>query len=334
MRERLPLTALRALDAAARNRSLTGAAAELGVTRPAVSKQIRLLEQIMRCPLIDRTGNAIRLTPAGQDLSQSVGQAFDQVAGTMQRITQASGTPTAIRILVDRDFASSFLAAHIGQFLVLHPGISVEIIAERNGRFRLNEDFSFRIFYGVPGGHPGDGLREHELCRWFDHPVCTPDYARAHVGPDGVLIDAQLLIDANYDVWDDWFRQTGLINPGSARHITHFNETSLCLSAAMSGGGITIGDSFLAFPAIRSGQLVVPFRFGLESAQCYSLYQRRGTTPSAAETAFQSWLGGVVQKHQREVVAFLVQCGIQLIRWQATAPDDATRPPVEGHQAP
>lgn len=248
MRERLPLTALRALDAAARNRSLTAAAAELAVTRPAVSKQIRLLEETMGCPLIDRTGNAVRLTQAGQELSQSVGQTFDQIAGTMLKITGAAGSPTAIRILVDRDFASSFLAAHIGQFLVLNPGISVEITAERNGRFRLNEEFNFRILYGVFGAHPVEGLREEVLCRWFDHPVCTPDYARAHVGQDGALIDAQLLIDANYDVWDDWFRQTGQINPGTARHITRFNETSLCLSAAISGGGITIGDSFLPSP--------------------------------------------------------------------------------------
>ena len=40
MRTRLPLTALRALDAAARLGSFTAAAADLGVTRPAVSKQI------------------------------------------------------------------------------------------------------------------------------------------------------------------------------------------------------------------------------------------------------------------------------------------------------
>ena len=46
MPARLPLTALRAFEAAARNGSLTAAATELGVTRPAISKQIKQLEQI------------------------------------------------------------------------------------------------------------------------------------------------------------------------------------------------------------------------------------------------------------------------------------------------
>ena len=47
MPPRLPLTALRAFEAAARNASLTAAATELGVTRPAISKQIKQLDLIV-----------------------------------------------------------------------------------------------------------------------------------------------------------------------------------------------------------------------------------------------------------------------------------------------
>jgi LysR family glycine cleavage system transcriptional activator/LysR family transcriptional regulator of beta-lactamase len=293
---------------------LTAAAVELGVTRPAVSKQIRQLEKFLGCSLMDRFGNTIRLTAAGQDLSRSVGQAFDQIATVATRVARGAAAPNAIRILVDRDFASSFLANHIGQFLVLNPGISVEVIAERNGRMRLDEDFNFRIFYGFYGAQARSGLQEDMLCHWYDLPVCTPKYRQDHVGPAGDLIDAQLLIDANYDVWDNWFLQTGQSNPGTERHITHFNETSLCLSAAMSGGGITIGDSFLAFPAIRSGHLVLPFRYGLESAQCYSIFFRQGTSPVPAEKAFRSWLSEVVRQHQIEVGEYLAENGINLKR--------------------
>lgn len=314
MRKRLPLTALRVLDAAARGGSFTAAAAELGVTRPAVSKQIKQLEQSLGCALIERFGNAIKLTGAGLELSQSVGQSFDQIAIAIDRITRGPAAPNVIRLLVDRDFATSFLAAHIGQFLVLNPGISVEVVAERNGRLRLDEDFNFRIHYGYFGATVSSDLREEVLCRWYDVPVCTPDYARHHVGPAGNLVDAQLLIDANYDVWDNWFLRTALANPGTARHITRFNETSLCLSAAMSGGGITIGDSFLAFPAIRAGHLVMPFHVGLESEQCYSIYLRKGIRATAAEGAFLSWISQVVRTHQDSVDTYLADSGIGLVR--------------------
>ncbi len=313
MRDRLPLTALRAFDAAARNGSLTAAAAKLGVTRPAVSKQIKLLEQILSCGLMDRVGNTVRLTPAGKDLSQSVAAAFDQIAATTNRLARGNGSPDVLRILVDRDFASSFLARHIGQFLVRNPGVSVEVVAERNGRLRLDEDFNFRIFYGYFDANPQAGLHEEVLCHWYDLTVCTPDYATAHVSKAGALVDAQLLIDGNYDVWDNWFVQTGQPHPGTARHITHFNETSLCLSTAMSGGGITIGDSILAYPAIRAGRLTLPLRHGLESAQCYSMFTRSTARLTVAEAAFRDWLMQVVGLHQADVGAYLVDNGINLI---------------------
>lgn len=312
MTPRLPLTALRAFEAAARNGSLTAAATELGVTRPAISKQIKQLEIALNLRLMVRLGNAVQLTPPGRELAQDVAQAFALLTASLTRQQQGRTEPNVIRILVDRDFASSFLAGHIGQFLLHNPGVSVEVVAEKNGRMRLEENFNFRIFYGHFGATPCPGLREKILCRWYDLVVCTPDYAAEHVGSDGALVGAQLLIDGNYDVWDSWFSQTGLPNPGPARDVTHFNETSLCLSTALTGGGITIGDTILAFPAIRAGRLALPFRHGLESEQCYSLFDRAGQPQTAAETAFQEWLSEVVSRHESEVGAFLQESGIDI----------------------
>jgi len=127
-------------------------------------------------------------------------------------------------------------------------------------------------------------------------------------------MDAQLLVDANYDVWADWFRLTGRPNPAVATQVTNFNETSLCLSAAMSSGGITIGDTFLAFPAIRAGVLVAPFRFGLQSEQSYAIFSRNAGTPTPAETAFRNWLFGTVRSHQKAVEAYLVENRIAMIQ--------------------
>ena len=312
MPARLPLTALRAFEAAARNGSLVAAAIELGVTRPAISKQIKQLEQILNCALMVRLGNAVQLTVAGQELAHDVAQAFGQIAASLERQRHGRSHPNVIRILVDRDFASSFLAGHIGQFLLHNPGVSVEVVAEKNGRMRLEEDFNFRIFYGHFGATPHPGLRERILCRWYDLVVCTPDYALEHVNDEGELVGAQLLIDGNYDVWDSWFAQTGLSHPGPARDMTHFNETSLCLSTALAGGGITIGDTILAFPAIRAGRLTLPFRHGLKSEQCYSLFDRAERLHTSAEASFLEWLSEVVRLHDSEVSSFLKESGIDI----------------------
>ena len=94
--------------------------------------------------------------------------------------------------------------------------------------------------------------------------------------------------------------------------MTHFNETSLCLSTALTGGGITIGDTILAFPAIRAGRLTLPFRHGLESEQCYSLFDRAGRLHTSAEASFIEWLSEVVRLHDAEVSAFLEESGIDI----------------------
>ncbi|MEL0437260.1 LysR family transcriptional regulator [Phycobacter sp. K97] len=58
----LPLTALRAFEAAARLGSFAAAAEELGVTPGAVSAQVKSLEDSIGAPLFHRRARAVELT--------------------------------------------------------------------------------------------------------------------------------------------------------------------------------------------------------------------------------------------------------------------------------
>ena len=55
-----PMQALRAFEAAARERSLTRAAATLHVTHDAISHQIKALESDLGVRLVERAGRGIR----------------------------------------------------------------------------------------------------------------------------------------------------------------------------------------------------------------------------------------------------------------------------------
>ncbi|MGQ3292898.1 MAG: LysR family transcriptional regulator [Shinella sp.] len=312
MSNRQSLTALRAFEAVARLNSISSAAEELHVTRPAVSKQVTQLEHDMGCALLLRTGNMIRLTPAGSELFLALKQAFELIHSTTDTIIRRAKQGQHLRVLVCRDFASSWLAGQVGAFLVANPGISVEITAEKNGAFRLDEDFDFRIFYGMQGAKAGMGLEESELCRWIDMLVCTRSFADSYLGQDRDICDAPYLIDANYDVWDEWCALTGIDPGGPRRQQTVFNETTLCLSVAATGGGLTIGDSFLAMPAIRAGQLIVPHKLGLMSAQNYALFKPQGRAPASASRKFESWLRGAINTYQLTVLQVLEEKGIEV----------------------
>lgn len=312
MRKWRSLTALRAFEAVARHGSVSSAATELNVTRPAISKQVALLERDLACPLLHRDGNRISLTVAGQELQAGLRQAFDLISTSVETVARRAAQGQRVRVLVCRDFASSWLAGQVGAFLVGSPGVSVEITAERNSNFRPGEDFDFRIFYGPETAGAPPGFARSELCRWIDMPVCAPDFAEQYRRSGQSLAEAPQLVDANYDIWEDWCAHAGQ-DPGPARQRTLFNETNLCMSAAAAGGGIAIGDSFLNMPMIRQGQLTVPIKVGLLSAQTYSLYVPLMPEQNKAARRFEDWLRTAVRTYQSTILDELAGLGIRVI---------------------
>ena len=307
------LTALRAFDFVARLGSFTEAARKLNVTRPAISKQIKGLETMMGCQLVIRSGPKVTLTEQGDELAAGLRQGFDIISASTQRVIAHSNSPKTVRILVERDFASSWLAERIGAFLLAYPGTSIEVNAEYNGRLRKEEDFSFRIFYGPAHCYETENLIEDFLCDWVDIPVCTPEYEATHITELGRYHNPHFLIDKNYNPWSEWFEKTGVEDPGAQATYTSFNETTLCLSAALAGSGITIGDSFLCLSAINSGRLVAPFKIGLRSSERYSICYPTGRTLSKSERDFQKWLTQTIKEYDQNVGQFLRGIGIKVI---------------------
>lgn len=314
MRSIPSLTALRAFDLVARFGTFTEAARELNVTRPAISKQIKALEEHLGSRLLIRSRPKVVLTDEGAELSVGLRQAFDLISATTQRTFQNAHRPETVRILVERDFASSWLAERIGGFLIENPGVSIEVSAERNGNLRMEEDFSFRIFYGPEGHFATDDLEERFLCDWIDIPLCTPGYAEEHVIDGRLSQTAHILIDRNYDPWRNWLDEAGVKPPGSKAIYTSFSETTLCLSAALAGTGITIGDSFMCLSAIEDGSLVAPFKTGLRSTERYTICQARGRRLSIAEHNFRNWLVRSIRDYELRVEKAVENIGIAVIK--------------------
>ena len=70
MRALPPFDGLIAFDAALRHRSMTLAAAELGLTQSAISHRLKRLETFVGAPLLNRTGVGLLPTPAGTTLAE------------------------------------------------------------------------------------------------------------------------------------------------------------------------------------------------------------------------------------------------------------------------
>ena len=67
----LTIRQLRALTAVQKTRSVTAAANQLHLTQPAVTLQLRNLQELAGLPLIQRTSDGMLLTDAGREVLRS-----------------------------------------------------------------------------------------------------------------------------------------------------------------------------------------------------------------------------------------------------------------------
>jgi DNA-binding transcriptional LysR family regulator len=119
------LTALRVFREVAERGTLTAAAAALGYTQSAASRQVAALERAAGAKLLERRHDGVRLTPAGQVVLRRAATVIDQIDATAREL---AGIPDERSIVRLGWFASAgaVLVPHaLASLRRTHPGISV-----------------------------------------------------------------------------------------------------------------------------------------------------------------------------------------------------------------
>jgi DNA-binding transcriptional LysR family regulator len=125
----LDIQQLRAFREVARLRSFSGAAKELFLSQPAVSRQVSSLETEIGLPLFVRMGNNISMTDPGRRLltyADDILQKLDQVTRVIQDLRDLeSGTVT---IAADDYLSKYFLPSFLGEFHRRYPNFQLRLI--------------------------------------------------------------------------------------------------------------------------------------------------------------------------------------------------------------
>ena len=122
----IPLNAIRAFEAASRRLSFSAAAEELHVTHPAISHQIRRLEEWLGVPLFHREARKVRLTDAGVILQASASAALAELGATCRRIRRNAAAAT-ISVGCIPSIASRWLVPRLPAFTASHPDIGMRV---------------------------------------------------------------------------------------------------------------------------------------------------------------------------------------------------------------
>jgi LysR family transcriptional regulator, low CO2-responsive transcriptional regulator len=114
------LRQLKVFEAVARHLNFTRAAEELHLTQPAVSMQIKQLEEGVGLPLFEQLGKKTFLTEAGQEMfnySRSIGQLLDDAGEVMESLkgVQRGHLDVAVASTANY-FATRLLAAFVQRF--------------------------------------------------------------------------------------------------------------------------------------------------------------------------------------------------------------------------
>ena len=106
--------------------SYTRAAAALGRTQPAISLQIRRLEELLRTKLLKADGRTVRLTDAGMALGPYARQMLRLNDDIMSYFTNESLTGW-IKVGLPTDFSNGYLLGAITRFAASHPEVRIEV---------------------------------------------------------------------------------------------------------------------------------------------------------------------------------------------------------------
>ncbi|MFD9335935.1 LysR family transcriptional regulator [Streptomyces sp. NPDC060028] len=159
---------LRVLRAVAGTGSFSAAARELGCTQPAVSQQMKALEQSAGTPLLIRTGREMRLTQAGEALVRHAAGILAGLTAAEEEVAAIAGLRAGrVRLVSFPSGSSTLVPTALAAMRAAHPGTRISLVEAEPPRSveMLREgdcDVALAFRYG------GDGDGRGSAAEWED----------------------------------------------------------------------------------------------------------------------------------------------------------------------
>jgi len=131
--------------------SLSAAARELGITTPAVSKHLALMESRVGVSLVNRTTRRMSLTPEGELCLEHARRILGEIDDMEELLGVAKATPKGLlRVNATLGFGRSHVAPLISRFVRKHPQVEVQLQLSVNPPPLTEDSFDVCIRFGAP----------------------------------------------------------------------------------------------------------------------------------------------------------------------------------------
>jgi len=253
------LKQLRIVSAIARTGKIQKAAELLNVTPPAVTLQLKQLEDALGLALFERTRNGMKQTQAGQLLLESVNRIEAELATCEDALGALRGLSSGTVHLGVVSTGKYFAPAALGAFKRKYAELDIKLfVGNREDTIRglalLEFDMaimgrppeSLHVKSAIIGDHP------HVIIAWPDHPLARrSSIATTELADEPFLM--RELGSGTRNLTERYFTQAG-IRPRVAMEISS-NET--IKQAVMGGLGIALISAHTIGAELESGRLVM-----------------------------------------------------------------------------
>jgi DNA-binding transcriptional LysR family regulator len=284
--QRQNLNDLAAFLVVARERSFTRAAAQLGVSQPALSYTIRELEARLGIRLLTRTTRSVAPTQAGERLLARIGPRLDEIDAELASLSDLREKPAGtIRITAGEHAVESVLWPALARLLPDYPEIKVELAVD----YSLTDIVAERYDAGVRLGE--------QVAKDMVAVRIGPDMRMAVVGAPSYLakrprpmvpqdltahdcINIRLPTYGGVYPWE--FEKGGRAVKVRVEGQLVFNTAAPRLNAALAGFGLAYLPEDQAQPYLADGRLIRVLADWCALFSGYHLYypSRRQPTPA------------------------------------------------------
>jgi LysR family glycine cleavage system transcriptional activator/LysR family transcriptional regulator of beta-lactamase len=233
---------LRIFKTTAQYGSFSDAAAQLNLTKGAISYQIKILEQELGFTVFNRIARGIELTSKGQELLVSVQAAFGDVEDKINALRKRDAQ--TLTIGVSTYFASRWLSPRLMDFMMLHPDIRLRIQPMINFESLNEKGIDLAIRWGK-GDWDNTSPEPIFPCAGF--PVgnkAAADLVQKE-GLEKAFSQFTLLRDRDTsNAWSDWYAEAGLKFHGPTDTLI-IPDPNVRVQAVIDGQGVALNDALV-----------------------------------------------------------------------------------------
>jgi DNA-binding transcriptional LysR family regulator len=290
---------MRAFAAVAEAGSFSKAADVLVISKAAVSRQVSELESRLGVRLLHRTSRRVSLTEQGQLFHARCRELLSEVDEAESEITIRSGSTSGlVRLCAPVSFGNRHLAPLWGEFMSLHPRVTLEVTL--TDRFvdvaEEGYDLSIRI-----AGEPAEALAWRRLTSTHLVACASSLYLDQHGTPvqPGDLARHKVVAHRNAGNGDMWHFEgpDGKVDIRT-RPCMMTNSAETCRAAALAHLGVVLLPGYLVAEDLQSGRLVELFpAFRGPASEIYAVYPTRKFASPKVQ-ALVDFLAGCFQAHR------------------------------------